>query len=419
MWRIFESQAVSFFNLYVLSKLGLVLTTLFVILVYISLHSIKWCYVRSEDAKFYVEVGTKYINGLAPANLNPEHPPLAKYIIGAVCFYGGSWLCKYFPCFIIVLTIIILVMCVYVVRCTDITRCILLSLILVLDVLSLSMNQNLLDIYAQLFTSLTILCVLAFLFFDRRRCLASIASSIFLGMSIASKLSALYPALGILIALFLVLWRRQGFVYALTRLLFICIIASTVFFSTYLMDIVKGGLNLLYSHLSFMLNYMLWRHGYTLPIAVNGILTAFTKLSIWRFAGYADMIIVNGSISSIQITSNVNGVEIDFKPLIGSVVSWPIVLVYTLVYGVRDVVDYLAGRGDEKRFVIAATALSSMLMLLHGNIFWYYWTSIPLAYLYTATRASPKLLVFMAIANGVQLALIELGLLKNLSIVIT
>jgi hypothetical protein len=42
------------------------------------------------DSGYYVAAGTAYVRGALPDSLNPEHPPLAKYIIGFFAVYFGN-----------------------------------------------------------------------------------------------------------------------------------------------------------------------------------------------------------------------------------------------------------------------------------------------------------------------------------------
>ena len=42
------------------------------------------------DAGYYVSAGTAYVGGALPDSVNPEHPPLAKYIIGFFSAYVGN-----------------------------------------------------------------------------------------------------------------------------------------------------------------------------------------------------------------------------------------------------------------------------------------------------------------------------------------
>lgn len=42
------------------------------------------------DAGYYIDAGTAYVRGALPNSINPEHPPLAKYIIGVFAVYFGN-----------------------------------------------------------------------------------------------------------------------------------------------------------------------------------------------------------------------------------------------------------------------------------------------------------------------------------------
>jgi hypothetical protein len=42
------------------------------------------------DAGYYISAGTAYVTGALPDSTNPEHPPLAKYIIGFFNVYLGN-----------------------------------------------------------------------------------------------------------------------------------------------------------------------------------------------------------------------------------------------------------------------------------------------------------------------------------------
>ena len=43
-----------------------------------------------DSYQYYVPAGLEYISGRLPSSLNPEHPPLAKYIIGFFALYSGG-----------------------------------------------------------------------------------------------------------------------------------------------------------------------------------------------------------------------------------------------------------------------------------------------------------------------------------------
>ena len=48
--------------------------------------------VYGDGYQYYLPAGLKYISGELPTSINPEHPPLAKYIIGLFALYlGGSF----------------------------------------------------------------------------------------------------------------------------------------------------------------------------------------------------------------------------------------------------------------------------------------------------------------------------------------
>jgi len=46
--------------------------------------------VYGDSYEYYVPAGLQYISGGLPSSLNPEHPPLAKYIIGFFALYFGG-----------------------------------------------------------------------------------------------------------------------------------------------------------------------------------------------------------------------------------------------------------------------------------------------------------------------------------------
>jgi len=46
--------------------------------------------VYGDSYQYYVPAGLKYVSGGLPSSINPEHPPLAKYIIGFFALYLGG-----------------------------------------------------------------------------------------------------------------------------------------------------------------------------------------------------------------------------------------------------------------------------------------------------------------------------------------
>lgn len=101
-------------------------------------------------------------------------------------------------------------------------------------------------------------------------------SAVSIGLATASKLSSMPAVLGLLC----LAYRDKGFKGSLKY----TVIAVFTYLLTYTVDL-SLGLNTIIKHHIDMFKYMSWRHGFSLPIALNGFLKLITRVEYWKYSG--------------------------------------------------------------------------------------------------------------------------------------
>ncbi len=337
----------------------------------------------SLDENYYIDAGLKYVKGAPPIEENYEHPPLAKYIIGLACLFK---ICLVTSSLSVAISVAV---AVYIAIRTsrfgsdsnsaELNPLMLLVLFYAMffDPILFSLARHqLLDTYTLLLVSLAILSYTYVL--ERMRRTPAIINGAFIGASIASKFSAIYAVMGILIHFLARCWRGVGRYVkgSQPRWIRLCagilgalvLSASIVYVSTYAMDFAEGGFTLFQKHHEEMLSRMLRVHGFSFPIALNGFLTYFARIEVWKYpydiyiyVHTAGTVIENWTVKYVPE----NRVRIILRPFLGN-----LVLPLAAILGIM----FIFSR-DEFEKMLGIIHLSSLLILIHGNLWWYY--SIP------------------------------------------
>ena len=310
------------------------------------------------DERYYISCGTAYVLNLTPPALcNFEHPPFAKYVIGATYVLGVS---RYLFALLYALSCSLVFLTVYEVS-RSYAVALLPSLLLLLDTVFLNTFRFLLLDPVAVFLSVlgTYLLLVGRLG----------SSALALGLAVASKLSSAPVLLGALY----VAQRRRG----IKRVAYYTSIALAVYLATYLADL-QLGLGAVVEHHVSMLTYMSWRHGLSLPIASVGFLKLLTRVEVWRYG--ADVTVVVGTEPGLA-TYFTSPPPAEYYVVLG--VGAGTVLWYTLTplllyltYGV------LVGRSPRSWGPLVLISWLSLLNVAAGPIDWYYANTLP--YLYAA-----------------------------------
>lgn len=310
-----------------------------------------------KDEEVYVECGLRYVAGLPPIECNFEHPPLAKYVIGASelvrlgrPLYAGLH----------ALSCLLLYLIVY-----ELTKSALLSTfvggMLALDTLYLNTFRHLLlDPQAALYAVASV-----YLALKGRHLFSALLG----GLGVASKVSAApYP-----VALALHTLRRRG----PKALLGYVLVSLAAYLAPYVADLTLGPLTVVEHHLE-MIKYMSWRHGFSFPIAAIGFLKLITKVEAWRNPYIFELTV---ELSEGPTISNISTV---FRPE-GRLYTVGVGMGTLLWYSFVPALFYLAyvamTRGLEGDLpTITACAALSLLNAVAGPIDWYYANALPMLY---------------------------------------
>ena len=343
----------------------------------------------SEDEIVYIEAGLRYVTGVPPRDVNFEHPPLAKYLIGLAYSIGLN---RYASSLSVLITALF-AMAILRSLGVGLSMSFVVSLAFVFDMLTLSMSRlMLLDVYMTMFMVIAIYLYLRWLKHGGDIYLYS--SAIFMGFAIASKLTATYVALAIVFHMLIDHDIQNKF----RRLLSYLLIASTVFILSFTADAIYGGLEYLALHIIEMCSYMLYRHSFSPIIAFNGFLTFLTKLEIWRYGGEITVVPYNESVLRYV---EAHGLFIKFNPLLGSFI-WPIAFAVAL----HTVFSWRRISSAER--VVVCCCLAACISLVHGNIFWYYYIATPLLYVCLGMKGSRVLSLASLGLNVAQLILVSI-----------
>ena len=311
-----------------------------------------------RDEEVYVGCGVAYVLNLTPPALcNFEHPPFAKYVIGATYVLGVS---RYLFVLLYALSCSLLFLTVYEVS-RSYAVALLPSLLLLLDTVFLNTFRFLLLDPVAVFLSVlgTYLLLVGRLG----------SSALALGLAVASKLSSAPVLLGALY----VVQRRRGF----RGVAYYISVALAAYLATYLADL-QLGLGAVVEHHVSMLTYMSRRHGPSLPIASIGFLKLLTRVELWRYG--ADVTVVVGTEPGLA-TYFTSPPPAEYYVVLGvgaGTVLWYALLplLLYLTYGV------LVGRSPRSWGPVVLISWLSLLNVAAGPIDWYYANALP--YLYVA-----------------------------------
>jgi uncharacterized membrane protein len=312
-----------------------------------------------RDEEVYIGCGVAYVSNFTPPMLcNFEHPPFAKYVIGFSSILGFSrdlFLMFY------VFSCIFLFLIVYNVS-GDFLLGLFSSLFLFFDTLFFNVHRFLLlDPVAVFFSLISLYLVLKG--FHR-------VGGVFAGFGVASKFSSV-PM--VFVSMYIV-YRGGGF----RKVLWFFLFASLSYLTTYIADF-RLGIDAVFKHHVEILRYMSWRHGFSIPIAINGFLKLLTKIEFWRFVGSVEVSL--GNISSVYTIVNQTFVKMNkVFVVVGLGMGSPLwyLLLPALLY-----TTYLAltNRLDRIGIVAVISSWFSLLNIVAGPIDWYYINVLPYLYM--------------------------------------
>jgi predicted membrane-bound dolichyl-phosphate-mannose-protein mannosyltransferase len=311
-----------------------------------------------RDEEVYIGCGVAYVSNFTPPMLcNFEHPPFAKYVIGFSSILGFSrdlFLMFY------VFSCIFLFLIVYNVS-GDFLLGLFSSLFLFFDTLFFNVHRFLLlDPVAVFFSLISLYLVLKG--FHR-------VGGVFAGFSVASKFSS---APMVFVSMYIV-YRGGGF----RKVLWFFLFASLSYLTTYIADF-RLGIDAVFKHHVEILRYMSWRHGFSIPIAVNGFLKLLTKIEFWRFVGSVEVSLSN--ISSVYTIVNQTFVKMNKVFVVGLGMGSPL---WYLLFPALLYTTYLAltNRLDRVGIVAVISSWFSLLNIVAGPIDWYYINVLPYLYM--------------------------------------
>ncbi len=317
------------------------------------------------DELVYVGCGVEYVvNFTPPINCNFEHPPLGKYLIGFAVLIGlGNALYL----FLVVGSSLLVY---FLVR--DLLGSGLLGFfagfLLVLDTVFLNTHRFLLlDPPAIFFLLLSLYFV-----FSRS---SALISGFFFGLGVACKFSVV-PYFLVFLYVFVVRWGlTKRFFRGL--LVFVCV-SLVSYLSTYVADLVLGPYAVVQHHVA-MFSYMFWRHGFSLPVALNGLLKLISKVEVWRYGGGFTFTFAGNANTTMFLVGS------EFIPGSGSLVIlglglgsvfWYVMLPSLMINTYR----VLTRKPGFSEVFACVAGWVSLTTILPGPLDWYYVNALPLLY---------------------------------------
>ncbi len=335
---------------------------------------------RYGDENIYIDCGRSYLSGIAPKDCNFEHPPLGKYISGLAISTGIG---RYMLLLFYTLSVLALYKLASILT-NSIDIGFASSLLFALDTLTLNVYRYfLLDVFSVTF----MLIALYMLYRDGN----PLMIGVFTGLAIASKLSVL-PIIAI--AIITKMLRRPR------RLVTVVFIALAIYISTYVIDVARYGPMGVIEHHIEMIKYLSYRHGFTVPKAINGILMLYTKAEVWRYGGTIYATIINNTIVNQTIIKEL-GRELWIEILVGcGSILWYLNLPITMITTYRTLT-----RNIYRELTLLIWA--SLTTVLPGPIDWYYINTTP--FLYTAMGTNRKAIYIMIAIQITWLTLTRIG----------
>ena len=341
------------------------------ILVSVSIMSIPNVLPRYLDEVVYISCGKGYVANFTPPYLcNFEHPPLGKYLIGFAELFGfGRFLYLFF---MIGSSFLVLVLVRFLLG-SDLLGFLAGSFLILDTVFFNSHRFLLLDPPAIFFTLLSLYFILV------RSSLT--ASAFFFGLGVASKLSVAPYFIVLAYVLYRVLPPGFGVRVFLRRLLVFVGVAFSTYLATYVADFRLGPYTILQHHLDTF-SYISWRHGFSVPVALNGLVKLISKIEVWRYGGEFTLTFsfVNSSLTLVNSTfAQGSGYLLHVGLGLGSIL-WYLMFPSLLINSYH----VLTVRSGFKELLVCLAGWVSLTTILPGPLDWYYVNSLPALYVNTS-----------------------------------
>ncbi|MFN3268427.1 MAG: phospholipid carrier-dependent glycosyltransferase [Zestosphaera sp.] len=317
------------------------------------------------DELVYVRCGVEYLVNLTPPiNCNFEHPPLGKYLIGFAELLGFSRIFYLLLLFGSSLLTYVLVKDLIGSRLLGFFA----GFLLVLDTVFFNSHRFLLlDPLAIFFL------LLSFYFVFVRS--SVIVSGFFFGLGVACKFSVV-PYFLVFLYVFVKRWWFSIRRFIVGVFVFVCVAVSS-YLLTYVADLTLGPYTIVRHHI-LMFSYMFWRHGFSLPIALNGLLKLISKVEVWRYGG--DFVLTYSTTdSTLELINSSFVPDSGLLTYIGlglGSVLWYVMFPSLLINTYRVLTR-------ESGFSEVLTCLAgwvSLTTILPGPLDWYYVNALPLLY---------------------------------------
>lgn len=327
-----------------------------------------------KDEIIYVRCGLDYVANLtAPYTCNFEHPPLGKYLIGFFELFGFG---RFAYMFLFVGSSVFVFLIARSLVSSGSTALLTTSFIILDTVFINTYRHLLLDPPAVFLLLLSLYLMLL------RGSL--ILSGLFFGLSVACKLSVL-PYL--LVFAYAIMAGGGGWRASLRRLALFTAVALTAYLSTYAADFSLGPYSVVQHHLE-MISYMSWRHGLTLPMAVNGLFKLISKVEVWRYGGEFSLYFTTTNTSFLTLVANstitpASGLYVVVGVGLGSIL-WYATLPSLLINAYWAMVRRL----NSAENLVTLAGWLSLATILPGPHDWYYINALPALYLNVALTLS-------------------------------
>jgi len=197
-------------------------------------------------------------------------------------------------------------------------------------------------------------------------------SAVVAGLAVASKFSSL----PVILAIFLLTWRSSGF----KRAVVYAVIALLVYLLTFTSDLQLGWDAIIRHHVEIY-RYLSWRHGFSIPIAVNGFLKLIVKLELWRYIGEVQVYVDTVARSVVNQTFIPIGKSLLVINIGAGSIVWYALLPLLLYATYRALVK----PGEIALQVLVLFSWFSLVNILAGPIDWYYVNCLPYLYMTMST----------------------------------
>lgn len=328
------------------------------------------------DEEYYIVAGRRYLQGGSISEINWEHPPLAKYIIGAseVCL-GDPHIVTFIAGYI---TLLFFYLTLFRIS-YDTIKSLLASTILSSEIPFIKIfNYALLDDFSILFSSIAF--YLALLQYNantnttynnssnNRRFFLAICEGVLWGAAVASKWTSMYLLFGRVF--FEILFNLKDRKYMKNTRYFgiLLMTAVLVYVATFLEELTRS-LSTFFLHNLRMVEFMVSHHSISIHTLTKGLTMLFFKTTFWH--RYPDVFITltmsNSSIVNytIHYARAPDAVEIDILPAFGGLLL-PLIP-FALVYGILQFRTF--SLHIKAIFVVS---LTSLIPVFHGSIPWYF-----------------------------------------------